>query len=238
MADQLTELIEAEVQRGELRPGERLPTVAQWADALGVSEFVPRRAMEMLAKRGVLDVKRHVGATVSWRYAQQQRKKVLCLSVDTGNIWARNVFSFTLGKELRRAGFRYVHVSLFEKSGGGKVGQIPAEAFDCSELDGVLKEGVDFAWCVCSAPWVVKRLEDAGTPFAVASYGTEMAAHHVDVSSNDFDAMAAELERRLKAVKCRTVTIVGPGTWVTDLTRPTSSSKIPLTAWRRLGGRA
>ena len=212
MADQLTELIEAEVQRGELRPGERLPTVAQWADALGVSEFVPRRAMEMLSKRGVLDVRRHVGASVSWRYAQQ-RKKVIYLSVDRGDIWARNVFSFRLGYELRKAGYSYERVII---AANGSIGRHSAQNFSMAPLEDALKGGVAFAWVSCSSAWVTGPLREAGVPFAVSDSGCDSYPGAVDVFRTDGAKLAGALVARLKAARVSTVALVGPGPEITD----------------------
>jgi len=213
LAIQLAKRIEVAVNGGELRPGERLPTVAQWADALGVSVFVPRRAMEMLAKRGVLDVKRHVGASVSWQYAQQQRKKVIYLSVDRGDIWARSVFSFRLGEELRKAGYGYERVII---AAHGSIGRHSAQNFSMAPLDDALRGGVSFAWVECSSEWVTEPLREAGVPFAVADSGCDSYPGAVDVFRTDGAKLASALVARLKAAHVSTVALVGPGPEITD----------------------
>ncbi len=213
LAERLAESIEASVRSGVLRPGERLPTVAEWAEALGVSAFVPRRAMEILSKRGVLEVKRHIGASVSWQYVQNRRKKVICVSVDRGDIWARSVFSFRLGAELRKAGYRYERVII---PAIDSVGQHSAHSFSMESLSDVLKEGVAFAWVFCSRAWVTEPLRAAGVPFAVCDYGGASYPGAVHVFSADCERMSGALVSRLKAAKISSVALVGPGPEITD----------------------
>ena len=213
LAERLAELIDAAVRCDQLRRGERLPTVAQWAEALGVSEFVPRRAMGLLAKRGVLEVKRHVGATVSFRRLHSQRKTVVFLSVDRGDVWARNVFSFRLGEELRRAGFGYERVVI---AGRGTVGRHASREFSLEPVEDALKGDVAFAWVECSRAWVTSPLLAAGVPFAVADTGDEAYPGAVDVFRVDGTSMADELVRRLVSAGVSTVAVVGPGPEVTD----------------------
>ena len=213
LALQLAESIESAARNGVLRPGERLPTVAQWAGALGVSEFVPRRAMGLLAKKGVLEIKRHVGASVSHRYAHSQKKKVIFLSVDNGDIWARNAFSFRLGEELRKAGCRYERVAIPRS---GRFGVHSSREFSFAPLEDALAGGVDFAWVECSRPWVAQRLADAGVPFAVCDSGGGDYPGAVDVFRGDSEGVARELVSRLRAARVDTLALVGPGPEVDD----------------------
>ena len=213
LCEQMSAQIASAIERGRLKPGERLLTVAQWAEALGVSAFVPRRAMEMLAKRGVLEIKRHVGASVSWRYAREHRKTVIYLSVDRGDIWPRGVFSFRLGEELRRAGYRYERVIIAAK---GSIGRHSARNFSMAPLEDALRGGVAFAWVECSSAWVTEPLREAGVPFAVDDSGCDSYPGAVDVFHTDGAKLASALVARLKAAQVSTVALVGPGPEITD----------------------
>ncbi|MDQ0189890.1 FadR family transcriptional regulator [Alicyclobacillus cycloheptanicus] len=51
--------------RGELRPGDRMPTERDLAEMFGVSRTVIRDAIKILSGRGILDVKHGVGIFVS-----------------------------------------------------------------------------------------------------------------------------------------------------------------------------
>lgn len=53
------------IVRGELRPGDRMPTERDLAETFGVSRTVIRDAIKILSGRGVLDVKHGVGIFVS-----------------------------------------------------------------------------------------------------------------------------------------------------------------------------
>ena len=216
LAAQLAEKIERAVQRGILYIGDRLPTVSQWAAALETSEFVPRRAMEMLARRGVLDIRRHVGAVVTGRHSRSGKGRVAFLSVDNGCVWAWNVFSFRLGVELHKAGYSYTHISLPGKGGELKPSQKTSEDYDLSVLEDAIRDGIDFAWCFSSRSWVTNLLNAAKVPFAVSGYGRVEYPGALDVFSPDTKKLTRELVARLKAAKCRTMTLVGPGPWVDD----------------------
>ena len=119
LTEQFVLSVKAAIRAGNLRAGEILPPVKDWADALGCSAFVPRRAMGLLAKEGVLTIKRHVGAIVTGRLAPERKKLVIYVTRDNGDIWSRNVFAFRLGEILRKAGFRFEHVRINRRSAAG-----------------------------------------------------------------------------------------------------------------------
>ncbi len=62
--EQLTDAIKELINRGELRPGDPLPTVRQLAQDLGVNLNTVARAYRELARKGVLSVRQGRGASV------------------------------------------------------------------------------------------------------------------------------------------------------------------------------
>ena len=52
LADQMVTAIKAAVMRGEVRPGEALPSIRELATLTGTSEKVPRTALARLAAEG------------------------------------------------------------------------------------------------------------------------------------------------------------------------------------------
>lgn len=67
--DQLAAAVRAEVGRGALRPGDRLPTARQLADSLEINIHTVLRAYQELRDEGLVDLRRGRGAVVTDRAA-------------------------------------------------------------------------------------------------------------------------------------------------------------------------
>lgn len=65
LSDRLAGLLAAEIEKGALRPGDRLPTEFQLADSHGVSRTVVREAVHQLKSRGLLTSRQGSGVFVS-----------------------------------------------------------------------------------------------------------------------------------------------------------------------------
>ncbi|MBQ3342152.1 MAG: substrate-binding domain-containing protein [Kiritimatiellae bacterium] len=207
--EQMSAQIASAIESGRLKSGDRLPSLKEWSSELGVGSWVPRRAMSELAKKGLVDVRRHMGAVVSAAASHPMRGKVVYLSIDRGNIWAREVFSFNFGEALRGAGYSYERVSV---AGRRQDRAWPKSAFDFSHLRSVVKDGVSFAWVGCSAKFVVEPLIEAGVPFSVV--GDFDCPEAVDVFREPCIEMAKEIVALLKKACCKSVMYVGYGRWI------------------------
>lgn len=64
LSAQMFEGVRQAIVDGFWKPGDALPTWAEWADALDVSMRVPREAMSRLAAEGWINVRTRVGSTV------------------------------------------------------------------------------------------------------------------------------------------------------------------------------
>ena len=62
---QILASIEQEIGGGRLRPGDRLPTEAQYSERFGVNRHTVRRAMEELSRNGLIRVEQGRGAFVA-----------------------------------------------------------------------------------------------------------------------------------------------------------------------------
>src|ERR1700730_19257747 len=72
---QIADAIRALLVAGELRPGERLPTVRQLAIDLAVHHNTVAEAYRILSEEGWVDLRRKRGATVVERRASDARAK-------------------------------------------------------------------------------------------------------------------------------------------------------------------
>src|SRR5689334_7398342 len=62
---QLAEQIREQVQRGEYRPGEQLPSVKELAEQADISRMTARQAVELLVRDGTLIVRQGAGTFVA-----------------------------------------------------------------------------------------------------------------------------------------------------------------------------
>jgi GntR family transcriptional repressor for pyruvate dehydrogenase complex len=65
LSDRLAAVLEAQIESGRLRPGDRLPTEAQLAAANGVSRSVVREAVQRVKSRGLLRSRQGSGVFVT-----------------------------------------------------------------------------------------------------------------------------------------------------------------------------
>ncbi len=62
--EQIADQVEAALARGELRPGEKLPSARALAEALRVNPNTVIRAFELLEQRGISETRRGLGTFV------------------------------------------------------------------------------------------------------------------------------------------------------------------------------
>ena len=84
LVGQFVMAIEAGIEGGLYTRGEKMPTIAEWKALLGVSAFVPRRGIGILAEKGLVSVRRHVGAVIRGLDSRKWRGKVLFITHSHG----------------------------------------------------------------------------------------------------------------------------------------------------------
>lgn len=95
-----------EINRGRLKPGERLPTEHVLAKTLGVSRSVVREAIAQLRNEGLVETRQGVGAFVSEPSARPIRIKDVELSEPQS---FRALFQLRVPLEIEAAGLAAVH---------------------------------------------------------------------------------------------------------------------------------
>lgn len=100
-----TQLAE-EINRGRLKPGERLPTEHVLANTLGVSRSVVREAIAQLRNEGLVETRQGVGAFVSEPSGRPIRIKEDALSEPQS---FRALFQLRVPLEIEAAGLAAVH---------------------------------------------------------------------------------------------------------------------------------
>ena len=136
LVEQFVAGVSAAIASGHFRRGDRLPTIEEWSERLGVSSWVPRKGLARLVAERLVVVKKHVGAVVLGEAPLAPKGRVLYVTIDTGNLYSRNVMAFWMGHVCANAGYRFDHVSVPSTPCGGD---------EFARLKQVLYDGVDFA---------------------------------------------------------------------------------------------
>ena len=136
------------------KPGDTLPTAAEFGKALGTGGYVPRTALRQLADEGVVILKKHVGAVVA-----RQKPTVKCLgriafiSCGRRESYYENVHAFALQDIFEQAGWDLVHI-MTPRADNSKSCKP-----DLSSLQRQLKQGIDFAICFTESREVASELD-------------------------------------------------------------------------------
>ncbi|MBR2838362.1 MAG: LacI family DNA-binding transcriptional regulator [Kiritimatiellae bacterium] len=109
---QFVDAIETGIEGGLYVRGEKLPTIAEWKSLLGVSAFVPRRGMGILAEKGLVSVRRHAGSVVRGVSARQWKGKVVFITHSWGGSFNESRLAFGMQTALEKAGYEFSHIYL------------------------------------------------------------------------------------------------------------------------------
>ena len=159
LAEQMADGLREAIVTGFYRPGDFLPNLQVMARQLGVSMRIPREAVEMLKREGLLDPRPCIGCKVLSKSDVYWRGKVLFICTDEDEV---SYYTGMVVGELRRrladSGYLLSCVSGMLKSSGRP---------DYSLLGPTLAQRVDFAIVLGVFPGVFRMLSKAGIPFAV-----------------------------------------------------------------------
>lgn len=135
---QFVDAIEKGIDDGLYVRGEKLPTIAEWTSLLGVSAFVPRRGIGILAKKGLVTVRRHTGSIVRGSSERQWKGKVAFITHSWGGSFHETRLAFEVQMAMEKAGYEFTHIYLpwTDKEDGN---------FESEVLLRHLANGIDFA---------------------------------------------------------------------------------------------
>ena len=160
LVGQFVEAVETGIEDGRYTHGDKMPTIAEWKSLLGVSAFVPRRGIGILAEKGLVSVRRHVGAVVNGLASRKWLGKVLFITHSHGGLFYESRLSFGMQAMLEDAGYEFSHVHLpwQDKEDG---------IFQSEVLLRHLANGIDFAIVNSANATLCKMLVDAGVKYLV-----------------------------------------------------------------------
>ena len=136
------------------KPGDTLPTAAEFRKALGSGGYVPRTALRQLADEGVIILKKHVGAVVARQQPTVQcMGRIAFISCGRRESYYENVHAFALQDIFEQAGWDLVHI-MTPRADNSKSCKP-----DLSSLQRQLKQGIDFAICFTESREVAAELD-------------------------------------------------------------------------------
>ena len=160
LVGQFVEAIETGIESGLFTRGERLPTIAGWKSLLDVSAFVPRRGMGILAEKGLVTVRRHVGTVVNGLASRKWLGKVLFITHSHGGLFNDSRVAFGMESVIEAAGYEFSHVHLpwHDKEDG---------TFQSEVLLRHLANGINFAIVSSANTTLCKMLVDADVKYMI-----------------------------------------------------------------------
>ena len=160
LVGQFVEAIETGIESGRFTRGERMPTITEWKSLLDVSAFVPRRGMGILAEKGLVSVRRHVGTVVNGLDSRKWRGKVLFITHSHGGLFNDSRVAFGMASVIEAAGYEFSHVHLpwHDKEDG---------TFQSEALLRHLANGINFAIVSSANTTLCKMLVDADVKYMI-----------------------------------------------------------------------
>ena len=207
LVEQFVAGVRAAIASGRYRRGDKLPTIEEWSDFLGISPWVPRKGLSILADERAVVVKKHVGAVVLGAAPQAPKGRVLYVTIDTGSIYSRNVMAFWMGHVCANAGYRFDHVS---------VPSVPCGGDELARLRQVLYDGVDFAVFdgVRRGVEITSLFAERGIPYVTLGRFDGEAKGDVTVLRGA--SLADEIVGQIVKAGLKRVIQVGYGLWFGD----------------------
>ena len=112
ISETVAEELEADLANGRWTPGETLPSVDELRTRFGAGEYAVRRAVRRLAEKGLVSVKRHVGAVVTAKPFWSWKGRVAFVAVGAMGSYFQQMLSIRFAQIFESAGWQLVVVVL------------------------------------------------------------------------------------------------------------------------------
>lgn len=160
LVEQVADGIRQAIRSGRYKPGEILPTRRELAKALDVSERVPREAVALLAKEGIVYTRRCLGCVVAEKGERQWLGRVLFVESDDYSSFYYSALSASFQRRMSVSGYLVLNVTCPVNRNG---------TVDVAPLEEALRQTVDFVVLPFADAAIARTVENAGIPFLVAS---------------------------------------------------------------------
>ena len=171
---QLTDGLRTAILSGYYKAGERIPTVRDFADALGVSIRVPKAALRVLKREGLVSTRRRLGTVVTGPKTDVFKGRIVVADPDLNPTFYVSSLEKRLCRRLADAGYLISRVvaPIIERPDG----DLSRERFDLRQFDTALRQNTSLAVIFCNRPHLAQAPVCRGTPFAMVGLRGEAAA--------------------------------------------------------------
>ena len=195
--DQMADGLRQAIVSGYYHPGEKLPTIREFAKLLNVSIRTPLEAIGRLREENLVTSHPRHGITVVAKGDRVYKGHVLFTAPDSEGRYYVNILAGSLRETLTKTGYLYTRV-VVEHGESGK--------YDMRALDLALKQAIDLVVVMCCRPEIVRHLASKSVPFAVISPPISFdAANCVGRIALDSNAAVSDFALRCRAAGIRSV---------------------------------
>ena len=157
-SERIAEELAEEIRSGTLRAGAALPSVDALRARFGAGEYAVRRAVKALAAKGLVSVKRHVGAVVAADSALSWRGRVAFVCKGWHGSYFQHVLSMRFAQLVEAGGWRCSQVFL-EHSPDGTLDLMPLRRH--------IANGLDLVVGLFGEQQIAAELDRSGVPYVV-----------------------------------------------------------------------
>jgi len=157
---QLTDAIRSAIESGYYQDGDVVPTLEELAETAGTSVIVPRLAVEILAKEGLLVPRRGVGSIVRAPKGVGRLGHVVIVTGEVVDNYYNAVVCSMMSRELVKAGYAVSRVSVPALEDG---------SHDWMQLDTILRGPVSLVVHVGARGGIGRHVLSAGVPTVLES---------------------------------------------------------------------
>ena len=206
LVDQVANGFRTAIYNGYYQAGDALPSRAELARLLGVSERIPRMAMAQLAEEGLVVQRPGAGCRVLPSAHPDFYGHVLYITPEEDGSFYLNVFAGTMQRKLRESHWMFSKLT-FHKLDDGR--------FDISESDISIYKPIDFAilhYTVAQYSDFERWFASLGIPYVMFGYGLKGDfENRVGLVPYDLSGAIAEFRRHCVSRKVERVLQIGGG---------------------------
>lgn len=160
LVDQVTNGLRQAIEVGYYQPGDRLPTIYDICEALGVCIRAPQQAFKILASEGRISTNRKIGSVVLSKDVKVWKGHVVLFQPDFHPVYHKTVIEMRVTERLIAAGYLVTRLMLPRQIGG---------RFDFAQISSVLRQPVSLVLMLGDHEAASHFLSKQGAPFALVS---------------------------------------------------------------------
>ncbi|MGN0833337.1 MAG: winged helix-turn-helix domain-containing protein [Kiritimatiellia bacterium] len=200
LTKQLADALREAILAGHYRAGDLLPTRAEFAAELGVSERIPRAAVALLSAEGLVYTRRCLGCVVTDKTERHWLGRVLYVESHGLASYYFSALSAAFRRRMAEAGFLVSTIMCPREATGG---------IDVSPLADALRQQWNFVVLPFFSPALVRVMATADVDYLIAGRGASPGGRCVEMFAVEHERALRDLARTCVERGIRTVDQIG-----------------------------